>query len=119
MKIIRSKYILFLFVYLCIIPFTLKSQISIGGIPPSFENNLSKSAIQTINVDKPNITNLLLEDELSDSKGEAYRMGILLPINKGIHNSGTWTKLSNGDKIWQLRITAKDALATSLYYDKF
>ncbi len=119
MKIQTTKHILFIILYLCVIPVSLKSQISIGGIPPSFEYNLNKSAIQTINIDKPNITQLLLEDEMSDKKGEAYRMGILLPVNKGIHNSGTWTKLSNGDKIWQLKITAKGALATSLYYDKF
>ncbi len=114
-----TKYILFVVIFLCVIPLSLKSQISIGGIPPSFEYDLSKSTIQTLNIQKPNITQLLLEDELSDKKGEAYRMGILLPVNKGIHNSGTWTRLSNGDKIWQLRITAKGALATSLYYDKF
>ncbi|NVN94464.1 MAG: T9SS type A sorting domain-containing protein [Bacteroidetes bacterium] len=120
MKITNKIYILLFFSYLfCIIPFGLKSQISIGGIPPSFEYNLSKSLVQTLNINQPDITQLLLEDEMSDEKGETYRMGILLPVNRGIQNSGTWTKLNNGDKIWQLRIIAKGALATSLYYDKF
>ncbi len=109
-------YIIFLFI---IFPFSLKSQISIGGIPPGFAYDLNKSLIQTINIEKPDVAKLLLEDEISGKKGEAYRMGILLPVDKGIHNSGTWTRMSNGDKIWQLRITSKDALATGFYFDNF
>ncbi|MEI6694960.1 MAG: T9SS type A sorting domain-containing protein [Bacteroidota bacterium] len=119
MKIKKINYLYIFLLFVCLLPISLKSQISIGGIPPSFEYNLSKSAIQTLNIDKPDVSQLLLEDEISAQKGEAYRMGLLLPVNKGIHDAGTWTTLRNGDKIWQLRITAKAALATSLYYDKF
>lgn len=99
--------------------FSLKSQISIGGIPCSFEYNFSKAAIPTVAISKPNITQLLLEDNIAAKNGEAYRMGILLPVNKGIHNSGSWTNLKNGDKIWQLRVQSKDALATAFYFDSF
>jgi len=119
MKISKFNFILLLIIYFYLSSLSLKSQISKGGIPPSFEYNMSKSPIQTINIVKPDVTQLLLEDEISDIKGEAYRMGILLKVNKGIQNSGTWTKLSNGDKIWQLRIQAKGALATALYYNQF
>ena len=94
-------------------------QISQGGFPPSSMFNINKSAIQTIEIQKPDLSQTILEDELSDKKGEAYRMGILLLVNKNISNSGTWTILSNGDKIWQLRIKAKGALATSLYFSRF
>ncbi|MFZ4400087.1 MAG: T9SS type A sorting domain-containing protein [Bacteroidales bacterium] len=116
MKIFNIKYLLLL---LLLFSSSLKSQISIGGIPVSFQSNINKSPLQTINIEKPDMTQLFLEDEISDKKGEAYRMGILLAVEKGIHNSGSWTTLSNGDKLWQLRIRAKGALATSLYYDRF
>jgi hypothetical protein len=36
-----------------------------------------------------------------------------------LNNSGKWTTLSNGDKIWQMEIYCKNALSINLLYDKF
>jgi len=115
----KVENIIIFFIIFLLLSNKVFSQISIGGIPESFKYDFLSQPIQSIELQKPDLTKVFLEDEISDKKGEAYRMGILLEINKGIHNSGTWTILGNGDKIWRLRIQAKGALATSLYYDRF
>ena len=97
----------------------LKGQISNGGYPPSLKYNLTKSEIQTIEIQKPDLKQIFLEDAISDKKGEAYRMGVLLPVNKNTENSGSWTVYNNYFKIWRLRITSKEALALSLYFNNF
>jgi len=94
-------------------------QISIGGLPLSFVNNKILNTVELIEIGKPDLNKIKIEDEISEKQGEAYRMGVLLPVNKGIHNSGNWDTLQNGDRIWRLGIKAKGALATSLYYDRF
>src|SRR5690606_7383200 len=36
-----------------------------------------------------------------------------------LHNSGTWTELENGDRIWKLSIKAKDALTINFVFDQY
>ncbi len=94
------------------------SQISIGGLPLTLQYKTSYNDLKTISIDKPDMQKLMLEDELSNKAGAPYRMGLNIPVGKGIHNSGTWTTLANGDKVWRLRLMAKDAQAIGVYYDK-
>jgi len=115
----KTQIFVIIFLLFSIISTNIFCQISLGGMPLSFANGKILQIIESIEIDKPNMIKIKAEDEISDKKGEAYRMGVLLPINKGIHNSGKWITLENGDKIWRLRIQAKGALATSLYYDRF
>ncbi len=115
MKIIRIIICFFLIAF----AFKSQSQISEGGTPPSSLYDIGKSGIETIEIYKPDLTQIYIEDSISEKNGEAYRMGILLKVEKNILNSGNWTYLNNGDKIWRLRIRTKGALATSLYFSKF
>lgn len=104
---------------ICCFALNLQSQISEKGLPPSLLYDIGKSDIETIEIQKPDLKPILTEDSIADKNGEAYRMGILLKVDKNISNSGNWTYLKNGDKIWRLKIKAKDALATSLYFNDF
>ena len=116
----RNIYTYFLlFILLVITSITASGQISQGGIPYSLNDKSISNFFQNITIEKPDMQKVFLEDELSNKRGTAYRMGLNLPVNKGIYNSGTWTALPNGDKIWRLKITAKDAMAIGVYYDKF
>ena len=95
------------------------SQISVGGIPLSLSTKNDNSFYQTIIVEKPDMQKTALEDELANKRNKPYRIGINIPVNKGIENSGTWTVSANGDKIWRLKLTAKDATALGVYYNSF
>jgi hypothetical protein len=95
------------------------SQISDGGQPISFglSSNILNQ-IQAVDLAKPNILHLQQQDNVNDALGRAYRVGTLIQVNLTPMNSGTWTTLSDGSKIWQLQIKSKDALALGLYFSE-
>lgn len=102
------------------------SQISEGGRPPSFDFTSSKiKSLQNrskVSVDVPILfdkSELLLEDIKNGSLSTPLRVGVIIPIELSMDNSGEWFDLPNGQRIWQLEINAPGALAISLLYDQF
>ena len=97
------------------------SQISEGGLPPSFnyQNQLrSESAVTEIPVNF-NVEDLKMVDEWQVSQGKPLRIATHIPTHIDINSHGHWLTLPDGTKIWQLRIHAKDAIALTLYYSDF
>ncbi|MCL2511080.1 MAG: hypothetical protein FWF09_03415, partial [Bacteroidales bacterium] len=97
------------------------AQISAGGTPPSFryptENKILRSAIQLpIDFD---ITAMRMEDKDREDNKIPPRVGKIIPVYLTTDNSGEWTTLPDGQEIWRLSITAQDAIAIMLTYDKF
>lgn len=100
--------------------FDAASQVSQGGTPPSFLNKSVSDDFQVLKLEKPDMDQIVREDKINEREN-AYRprVGVSVMVGKGIHNSGTWTTLDNGDKIWRLRIDCEDALALGVYFDNF
>lgn len=99
--------------------FSLNAQISEGGQPISFGLNPKiLKPLQIVELQKPNVPQLKAQDEVNDQLGKAYRVGQLIQTNLSPSNSGTWTILPDGSKIWQLVITSKDAVALGLYFSE-
>jgi len=100
------------------------AQISAGGTPPSFSYNKdeamalqSKSTAQlAIDI---NFAALKKEDVERSIKHLPPRIGVYVPVNYTTENSGEWTTLPNGQRIWRLTIEAPGALAMTLEYSKF
>jgi PKD repeat protein len=97
------------------------SQISYGGVPPSFEH--PSVTIQTAEIElvAPDITSIEREDRLdvdSDSPGP-LRMGVSVRAGLNMNNSGMWTQLDDGSKVWRLKLHVSGALALGVYYDRF
>ncbi|MFN6077433.1 MAG: GEVED domain-containing protein [Fluviicola sp.] len=109
--------LLVLFSFLCSIVF---AQESIGGRPFSFAQSMNGNSIlpeaAIVTVTKPNLTSIHAEDAINDSK-MAYRVGLNLPVSITASNSGTWTTLLDGTRIWRLKIASKDAKALGLYFN--
>ncbi|MCK4289227.1 MAG: protease, partial [Bacteroidales bacterium] len=101
------------------INYQLLAQISQGGFPPSFNQVLLSEDFQEINLTKPDMKSILEEDKLNEDKFNPYRIAVTIDVDININNSGTWTKLVEGGRIWRLKIKCKDALALGVYYDKF
>ncbi|MCO5231660.1 MAG: hypothetical protein M9958_10955 [Chitinophagales bacterium] len=59
------------------------------------------------------------EDEEDAQKGMPPRFGYSIKAGFDLNNSGTWTELPNGDKVWRLSISCPNALSINLLYDKF
>jgi len=98
------------------------AQISIGGTPPSFMYETRHKALQSA-ISLPidfDVVAMRAEDALRDAAGVPPRVGTIIPVNNlTTENSGEWSTLPDGQHIWRLSITAKDAIAIMLTYDKF
>jgi PKD repeat protein len=100
--------------------FTINAQISHGGTPPSFkDSSMLKSAIRNEILPAPNVPGLQKEDHMNDSLGLPYRISQMIPVNLCMDNSGTWSMLASGEKIWRLQITSANAKGLYLIYDNF
>jgi len=100
---------------------TLYSQVSQGGIPPSFESHLSAERYDIQPFQKPDMEVLQQEDWENAQLGypRPDRMGVSVMVGLNTENSGTWTTLPDGSRIWRLGISVPDALALGVYYDNF
>ena len=108
-----KKYLFLLFSFLT---FSIYSQISEKGLPPSFINKIDNK-IENIYFEKPAMEEIILEDNTKEK--DRYRYGIRINTDSDINKEGTWTQLEDGSKIWQLKITVPEAIGLGLYYDEF
>jgi lysyl endopeptidase len=77
---------------------------------PSFDMRIMK---------RIDINEIREEDKMDEELGLPPRFGYPIESDLNLDNSGTWTELPNGDKLWQLGIKSSGALSINLLYDKF
>jgi lysyl endopeptidase len=93
------------------------AQISNGGTPPSQTYSI-KSEVPTVSLPVTNVADLKAEDEL-ESKDIPKRFGAPIEVALNLDNSGVWTDLPDGGRMWRLRIETPGAYSVNLVYDKF
>lgn len=118
MNVNNFKSILFV-VLLVVIQQISFGQVSIKGTPYSFKNKLPERNVQKRQMPDIDSAALSSEDEEEAKKGIPPRFGKIFPVNYNTENSGTWTDLNDGSRIWELSIICKKALSINLLYDKF
>jgi hypothetical protein len=109
---------LFIMIYCLFFAFSLKAQENIGGRPYSFDNVLMER-VEVKAMPKLDIISLKAANKERKASGQPLQVGRILDSDLSLDNSGTWTELKNGDRIWRLKIEVPGALATSLYYKNF
>ncbi|HRS54245.1 MAG TPA: T9SS type A sorting domain-containing protein [Bacteroidales bacterium] len=123
----KKNYFILLFALTVVIIFFnikyLVGQISKGGIPPSFSNEvISKTNFETKILTPPDVAKLKAEDAINDTKNiirKKPRIAVSVFTDIDMDNSGTWSILPDGSKIWRLKIEIPGALALGVYYDAF
>lgn len=67
------------------------------------------------------VEELNAEDQTIEGNDENIppRFGYPIPVNWNMTNAGNWTELTNGDKLWKMKISSPNALSINLLYDKF
>jgi len=109
-------------IFLLFFCYFIHGQISTKEEPISFRTNLpelqqsEKTVKSFASLDMKKIEQEDIEDE---ANGIPPRFGYKYAVNYNLDNSGEWTILSNGDKLWRLVISCQDALSINLLYDKF
>ena len=99
---------------------TVCAQVTNEGIPESWNMTEQKSSLKVISLPTVDIQKVKSEDDINDKlQTKPYRIGVQIKANYGLDNAGTWTELSNGDRIWRILFESKDALNLGLIFDKF
>lgn len=90
-----------------------------GGRPTSTKLKIATSQVSTWLFDQPDIEALQEEDAIIDPQGIApWRFGFNNYTNLSTTNTGTWTELSNGARIWMLRLKCQGALTVNLTFEQ-
>jgi len=107
-------------IFLCLGFTGVFSQDNAGGTPRSFFYNNLPADIDYVWVQGPDMMQLASEDNERAAKSEAYRIGVVIPVDFTLNNAGTWTELPGEDaSIWRLTIKAANARAIGLEYQSF
>ena len=96
------------------------AQISQGGIPPRWKNNKIFFGSQAISLPKIDIQSLKTEDAQDQlMKDIPFRFAFGHDVDFSTLNSGSWTTLANGDRVWMLEIESKGPLSINLTFDEY
>lgn len=93
-------------------------QISQGGSPSSF-GVLGNKDIPTYNVEKPNMEQVALEDDIDAKQGNIYKYGRSVFTNINVLEDGVQENLPNGNTVYRLMLHADDALALGINFSEF
>jgi PKD repeat protein len=99
--------------------FNISSQPSNGGLPYSFKNKTLISDIHNVELQKPDIGFINLQDDSDGKDGIVRKIGRSVPADLSMNSCGTWTKLPDGGRLWRLSVRIKDAKALIIGFDKF
>jgi len=98
-------------------------QLSEGGTPISFSLSFKELIEKTPVMELPavDVKALLEEDELlrKEEVQRPFRFGKAINVDFDIKKNGMKKELSNGDKLWFLKIHCPDAFSINLIYDNF
>ncbi len=109
-------------VLLCMLHATvLSAQVTRSGEPVSWDlpNDLTEN-LNLFSLQQVDANALLAEDAIeTENKDIPLRFAQKQEVNLNLANSGRWTNLSNGDRIWILGIHSDNAQALSVTFDHF
>ncbi len=103
-------------VFSMILSLNTQAQRSMQGLPQSSLYQDLPVKIDFRQFEAPDMAVIEAEDLADPSP---YRAAVAVPVNLNIDNSGEWTELPDGGKIWRLKLEVKGALALGVYYDNF
>ncbi|MDR2138600.1 MAG: protease [Tannerella sp.] len=100
---------------------TAFAQISEGGFPPSFQYAVTMRS--GLAVEQIPVTfyaeDLRRVDEWQAAEGAPTAVATLIEVALNPQNAGRWSTLPGGERVWQLHLQARGALALLLYYSDF
>lgn len=97
----------------------LYSQVNSGGQPMSTLTGLN-TGFQTKIFNEVDNQSLKNEDyERGYDQAKPLRYGKVINVELNLNNSGTWTTLADGSRIWRLGIRSETAMSVNLFYNDF
>jgi hypothetical protein len=107
-----------LILVLILVAQNLKAQ-QTNELPLSWSLVLSDYGVPTYVSPALDMEQVKLEDSKRESEAKVANFAKFVPCNLSLLNSGKWTTLPNGDRIWRLNIVAEKSKGIVLYYRDF
>lgn len=103
-----------------IISYLTFSQVSNEGKPKSWEFKNQFQPIPAVKMPVFDIEELLAEDAVNDHTGEKpWRFGKEFMVDYHLDNSGEWTILEDGSRVWRIRFISKQAKTLNFLFEDF
>lgn len=114
----NSRYIFFILLIINLFA-SVKAQISSGGIPYSFGNNI-KSELLVESLAGFSESDLeVIESKDLPGLLKPYRFAAEIPVELNSDNSGIWELLPNGSRLWRLGIKSEGALSLNIIFNNY
>ena len=108
-----------LFLILFLIATSLASgQINQGGNPSSFDVFDLKN-ISLVNIEKPDMDQIRIEDDIDTKQGNIFKYGRSVYTNVDLLKDGSKDVLPNGREIYRIMLHAEEALALGVNFSEF
>ncbi len=114
----KSFYALIILLALCVSHTVVNAQVSSKGVPVAKALSLS-NYVPLIETELLDYEQLAIEDAEDVKGGTPPRFGVKHLVDYNLENSGEWTELRNGDRLWRLKIRCPEALTINLSYSNF
>lgn len=108
-----------LLVALVAISSAVLAQVQQGGSPISFTKTHITDVVPVVQMPAVDVEALLAEDEIDKANSEPFRFGTDMDVDLGLDNSGKWSDLKGGDRIWRVGIKSTDAYSLNLIFSEF
>lgn len=86
--------------------YPMSNDVKLSAIPKKIVGNIDMLAVAK-------------EDNTDNISGKVPRFGYPFEVDFNLNNSGNWTTLDNGDRLWLLSIECPEAKSINLLYDKY
>ncbi len=98
-----------------------QAQVSFGGEPTAVRTPGVLPAAPLVVMPTVDAELLMAEDQERLDQGikGPYRFGSNHMVDLGLENSGVWTELSNGDRVWQIAIECPGALSINFEFHDY
>jgi lysyl endopeptidase (lys-C) len=106
-------------VIMILLSLNVNAQIVTNELPLGITNKNDFKVIPTEIIKTPDMELIRNEDRKNDSKDSPIRYAYAISVNYNISNSGNWTILQDGSKIWRLKVKLVNALSSNAFFDKF
>ncbi|MBK9513264.1 MAG: trypsin-like peptidase domain-containing protein [Flavobacteriales bacterium] len=106
--------------FLALIPLGSVAQVSQGGVPLSISRAHSLPVPQGFRLPQVDLVALAAEDAVNDlDKSIPYRFGFNHTVDLDLNNSGTWTTLEEGTRVWRLGLECPSAISVNFEFHDF
>lgn len=110
----------FLLAMACAVSIVMNAQVEHGGVPLTLLRAAELPPIEGITLPTPDLAALAAEDAINDQdKSIPYRFGFNHAVDLGLENSGTWSTMNDGTRVWRIEVECPGAVSVNFEFHEY